>query len=1037
PSPTSFQANARISVFGDGDWCSAVSTSDLAAAATAALTEALGLWRGPALGDVLDAPYAGAVVARLDDLRAAALEDRFDAELRLGRHGAVLSDLDAAGAAHPLRERLAALRIRALAAGGRQSDALAVYEDMRERLGEELGIDPSAELRDTHLALLRGELETPSARKEPAGSALPARLTSFVGREQELAAVAGQLAAARLVTLVGPGGAGKTRLALEAMSRRAGEPVFFVPLAEVGTPDQLADAVSGALAAADGPTGAGAARLTELLDVGAAVLVLDNCEHVIAAAAELAAHLLARLPLLRILATSREPLAIDGETLCHVGPLQVPDQVLDPEAAQRNPAVRLFLDRAAAVRPGFTLDDQNLNPVLEICRQLDGIPLALELAAAKLRAMGVDQIARRLDDRFRLLTSGSRTALPRQRTLLALVEWSWDLLEEPEKLLARRLSYFPAGATLEALEAICADADLPAGDILYVLGALVEKSLVTVSGDDQPRYRMLETIRAYAADRRAAAAEDLASRFTTHYLAQAEAAEPGLRTREQLTAIAFFDAEHPNLVLALRTALAAAESEENRPDRTVRGGHPGLASESADGIAGDYSHAVSRGNPSDTCHRRDPAVRPVVSDSPNGGRDGVVGADLTGVAESGSCLAARFTRALFWYWGIRGMSSRFEAAVRDVLRLELPPDVRAAFRVIRLMAGAPTGETEAVRELIEDCVRTGALEFHPALPLWTSLVASGAGEDELAERQLAQAVGRSDPWVRASAHLARDLALTGRGEPIAGAAERREALRAFEITGERWGLGVVLLGIGRAHGLAGEHERAIAAFARAVALASETGMEDDLFVSRAELTRARMRAGDLTGAAADIEAAQRQSEELGYARLREVLGFSRAEAYRRTGEVERAAAELDRLEQRIERLPLPEVMAVNRISIARLANHLTARRPEQARELLPAVIEGAFHAGDVAAVTQALAHAAELLAELLFHEGEFTGSASALGLSEAIRGEFDHGEPQLRTLSTELTSRLGSEPFRTAYDRGAATPRTVAIGQLRAAHAEP
>ncbi|MGV9411740.1 AfsR/SARP family transcriptional regulator [Nocardia sp. NPDC003693] len=929
-----------------------------AAAATAALTEALALWRGPALGDVLDAPFTDAVVARLDELRAAALEDRFDAELRLGRHGAVLADLDAAGAAHPLRERLAALRIRALAAAGRQSDALAVYEDMRERLGEELGIDPSAELRDTHLALLRGELETPATRREPTGSALPARLTSFIGRERELTALGEQLATSRLVTLVGPGGAGKTRLALEAMSRRAGEPVFFVPLAEVGTPDQLADAVSGALeAAAGGMTGAGATRLTELLDVGAAVLVLDNCEHVIAAAAELAAHLLARLPLLRVLATSREPLAIDGETLCHLGPFPVPAATLETEAAQRNPAVRLFLDRAAAVRPGFALDERNLHPVLEICRQLDGIPLALELAAAKLRAMSVDHIARRLDDRFRLLTSGSRTALPRQRTLLALVEWSWDLLDEPEQLLARRLSYFPAGATLEALEAICADPALPAGDIVYLLGALVEKSLVTVTDEEHPRYRMLETIRAYAAEHLAAASDDLAPRFRSHYLAMAETAEPRLRTREQLTAIAFFDAEHPNLAFALRTALAAA-------------------------------------------------------------------------TESGADEVVRFTRALFWYWGIRGMSSQFESAVGDVLGLELAEDARAAFRVIRLMAGAPTGEAGAVRELIEDCVRTGALEFHPALPSWTSLVASGAGERELAERQLELAVGWSDPWVRASAHMARDLAFTGRGEPRAGAVERREALRAFEITGDRWGLGVVLLGVGRAHGLAGAHEQAIAAFGRAVALASETGMEDDLFVSRSELVHARMRAGDLDGASADIEAAQRQSEELGHARLREVLGFSRAEAYRRAGDAERADAELDRLEQRIDRLPLPESMAVNRIVFARTAVRLTARDPKRARELLPAVITGAFHVGDVAAVTQAQAHAAELLAELLCQEGEFAESATALGLSEAIRGEYDHGEPELHTLTAELTARLGSEAFRVAYDLGASEPRDEALDRL-------
>ncbi|WP_327141378.1 BTAD domain-containing putative transcriptional regulator [Nocardia sp. NBC_01327] len=932
------------------------------------LGEALGLWRGPVLGDVQDAPFVQVVATRLDDLRAAAVEDRFAAELQLGRHADILADLEVAGAEHPLSERLAALRMRALAAAGRQSDALAVYEGMRELLGDELGIDPSAELRDTHLALLRGELESPAVRREPVGSSLPARLTSFVGRDSELEALAKLLDTARLVTVVGPGGAGKTRLSLEVMSRYQGGPVFFVPLAEIGAPDQLADAVTGALGnAAEGLPAGRTARLVELLDVGAAVLVLDNCEHLIGAAAELAEHLLDRLPQLRILATSREPLTIIGEVLCHLGPLDLPAESTEPAVAQRSPAVQLFLDRAAAVRPGFALDEHTTAPVVAICRKLDGIPLALELAAAKLRSMSVDQIARRLDDRFRLLTSGSRTALPRQRTLLALVEWSWDLLEDAEPVLARRLSLFPGGATVEALEAICADQTLPADDILYVLGALVEKSLVQSSGGDQPRYRMLETIRAYAADQLADSGDNLTPAFAHYYLTLAEQQEPLLRTGEQLSAIAVFDAEHANMAAALRAASA------DRGDLPV--GQP------------------------------------------------------TGQAEP----AWRFARAMFWYWGIRGMSSQFESAIAGVLRFgeALPVDVRAAFGVIQLMAGAPGDESGSARGLVDGCVRTGALAFHPGLPLWTSLVAFQAGAEEVGERLLEEALESPDPWLRASAHLARDLALTGRGELLAGAVERREALRDFEIAGDRWGLGMALLAVGRDHSLRGAYPESMAAFGRAVVIASELGMEDDVYIARTELARERMRSGDLAEAERDIQVAQRQAEDLGYSRMAAVMGFSLAELHRRAGDIARADRDLEQLEQRIRRLPFPEGLAAHRIAVARMANRLAEGAATQARTLLPEIIESSFVNGDVAAVTQAVAHTAELLAKLQLLENDPQSAATTLGMTEAIRGAFDNGEPELQTLITELEDRLGDQTFHTAYLQGSNLPRDQALHQLR------
>ncbi|MCP2196448.1 putative ATPase [Lentzea flava] len=507
--------------------------------------EALALWRGEALADVREAPFAEPAAARLDEARLTAEEERFST-----------GELDVAALTlmherHPLRERVTGLLMRALCAQGRQSDALRVYEDVRRKLADELGVDPSRELQEIHLAALRGEL-TPRT----AVDRLPVRLTSFVGRDEELVQIADRLGQARLVTLVGPGGAGKTRLATEVAVRHplhAKGRVWFAALAGVRAAEDLAGAVLSAFDLAFGGDplrrrAEGMNRIAEVLGAGESLLVLDNCEHLIAAAAEFAGDLLRRVPNLRVIATSREPLAIDGESLCPVGPLSVPDGQADVSGFG---SVRLFLDRAKAVKPGFALDESTVDDVRQICRRLDGMPLALELAAARLRSMTVRQITQRLDDRFRLLTSGSRTALPRQRTLRAVVEWSWDLLTEEERELARRLSVFPAGADLAAIEQVCHH------DALYVLTSLVEKSIVDVVETDEPRYRMLETIRVYAAEQLEASGEkhEVVDRFRRYYRDLTARWEPLTRTSRQLEAIAMFEAEQDNVVAALRGAL--------------------------------------------------------------------------------------------------------------------------------------------------------------------------------------------------------------------------------------------------------------------------------------------------------------------------------------------------------------------------------------------------------------------------------------------------------------------------------------------------
>ncbi|MEU0485923.1 BTAD domain-containing putative transcriptional regulator [Streptosporangium sp. NPDC006013] len=525
------------------------------------LGEALSLWRGPVLADVAEFPFAQAPSARLEELRLDCVEDRLQAELELGRHRELVAELQELTAAHPLRERLYGQLMRALYGSGRQVEALEVYDRARRVLGEEFGVDPSAELAAVHLAVLRADPElagAPAAGAPPLRSGLRAPLTSFVGREGEMSELRALLGEARLVTLVGPGGAGKTRLAGEVAAGEQGE-VCFVELAPVFGGGEVAQAVLGAMGVRDArlfpgpgrPVPTPLARLVAALADRPLLLVLDNCEHLVAEAAELADRLLAACPALRVLATSREALGITGEVIHPVAPLPVPRAGTAAGEATAYPAVRLLADRAAAVRPGFRVDDTNVEQVLDICRALDGLPLALELAAARLRSLSVTEVASRLGDRFRLLSRGSRTALPRHQTLRAVVAWSWDLLDDDERSLAGRLAVFVGGATLEAVGRVCG---LPEAEAVDLLSSLAEKSLIERVGG---RYRMLETIRAYCAERLAEAGETEARReaHASYYTDLAATADRRLRGAGQLEWLRRLDEERDDLHAALRWAI--------------------------------------------------------------------------------------------------------------------------------------------------------------------------------------------------------------------------------------------------------------------------------------------------------------------------------------------------------------------------------------------------------------------------------------------------------------------------------------------------
>ncbi|MEU6182463.1 BTAD domain-containing putative transcriptional regulator [Streptomyces coeruleorubidus] len=549
-----------------GEGLRALADGDPAKAAVV-LDDALALWRGPALADL---PDRAAEAARRDTRRLDVLRARHGAALALGQAEQSLPELTALCDSHPLDEPLQALRLRALRDAGRTAEALDAYEDVRRLLADRLGADPGPELRCLHAELLKlGDGSPGPAVDAPAVGNLRAQLTSFIGRENDLETIRRDLTAARLVTLLGPGGAGKTRLSQEAASAvRHAMPggVWLAELAPVDDPAAVPEAVLTAVGAREtvlygaGAEGIRAAvgdrlddpveRLAEHCSRPGMLLILDNCEHVAEAAARLAEELLERCPGLTVLATSREPLGVPGELLRPVEPL--------PEPV----ALRLLADRGAAARPGFRIEDDP-GACAEICRRLDGLPLAIELAAARLRMLTPRQIADRLDDRFRLLTSGSRTVLPRQQTLRAVVDWSWDLLDEDERDILRRLSVFAGGCDLPAAEAVCGPAALEA------LGSLVDRSLVVAtppgeSGDGEMRYRLLETVAEYAAERLDESGQrDGAERaHLTYYRELARTTDPLLRGPGQLAAIRRLQREYENLRTAVRRAVALRDEQE-------------------------------------------------------------------------------------------------------------------------------------------------------------------------------------------------------------------------------------------------------------------------------------------------------------------------------------------------------------------------------------------------------------------------------------------------------------------------------------------
>ncbi|GAB4079833.1 AfsR/SARP family transcriptional regulator [Modestobacter muralis] len=937
----------------------------------ALLTEAEGLWRGPALADLRDLVFSAAPAARLDELRLTAAEQRLAAGLTLGDPAGVLAELEQLVTEHPLREPLCVLQVRALRLLGRPADALAAYDRCRARLADELGLDPSPALQAEQLAVLRGQAAEPVPAR--GGTPLRSALTSFLGRDAELTGVQRLLDAGRLVTLLGPGGAGKTRLALEsAHHRRAAVPdgVWWVELAPVADARLLPAAVLAAVGQREGtslervPTLADAGdRLRETFAERRALLVLDNCEHLVAAVAELTDTLLAHCPALSVLTTSREPLGVPGEAVLPVGPLEVPDA--GAEGAAGTPVVRLFADRAAAVRPGFTVTAANLDAVLDVCTRLDGMPLALELAAARLRSLSVQQIADRLDDRFSLLTGGSRVALPRHQTLRAVVEWSWEALDERERAVARRLSVFSGGAALDAAEVVCADPGWPAGAVLDAVTGLVEKSMLLAAegSDGSVRYRMLETIRAYGGEQLDAAGErdTVEAAQTAWCLRLVDELEPRLRRADQLGALHRLRAEHDGLVAVLQRLVTARDG--------------------------------------------DAAVH----------------------------LAGRLT----WYWFLSGMQVAGARWLSQVVTLPGgPPPLRTACLAFGAMLQLDGGDwvqaltaLQAVADLPDE--DTWASGDVTAAVSWAMAVMF-TGRDRT-DGALSRLETHPDPWVVAMAHGVRAQVAENDGEPETLAADLQLARAEFTRLGDRWGRSITAAALAQLRATDGDLAAAVAAYEETIELSEALGTHEDTPMMRVRLALVRAAGGEEERAGRDLAELRAELEgdggmllsfaEGGLAELA-LLGGRLAEAERWYRSALARLATVTTGPPQIRSSVQSGLVTVLALQVAAGAD--PALLTEAAEQLTDAVDLAVRMAADmpVAAITLQAA------AALALAEGDPGRAATLLGRATAVRGRRDlAGLPGL-VVERAVRAALGAEELERRHAAGAATSRADVFADL-------
>ncbi|MET9794908.1 AfsR/SARP family transcriptional regulator [Nocardiopsis alba] len=835
----------------------------------ALISDALALWRGPAFGEFADHDFARIVTTRLEDRRLTALEEQAEARLELGEHDLVADELGDLTERHPLRERMRAAHMRALYRAGRQSEALDGYHRLRTRLSEELGLDPGPALAELYRAILAQELDegsvpaprapsvmgpvvldtsavaSPPASTDPAPGLFspPEPATSLVGRGEEVARIVSLLEDSRLVTLTGPGGVGKTRLALAvAAGVERPDGVHLVDLSGVdpfcesephACTASVVETIAMGLSVRDDTASApdpdvsverGTRRLVEAVRSHDALLVLDNCEHLVEPVAEVVTALLRGAPALTVLVTGQTPLLLGAERVWPVRPLPFPEPGAGREEVVSSAAVALFVERASAADPGFALTDDDVDAVIAICRRLDGLPLALELAAAKVRSLGVRVLAERMDDRFSLLSTGYRDAPDRQRTLRSMIDWSWDLIEGPERAVLRRLSVHAEGCTLEAAETVCADESLPSARVLESLTTLVDRSLVTVSHDRfGPRYRLLESVAAYGLERLREAGEEerVRSRHLDHHVGLAERADPHLRTTLQREWLDRLDTESADLRRALTTARRIGATDR----------------------------------------------------------------------------ALRLVNALAWYWMLRGRS--VEGGRLLDLALEMPGGDAGARRTALLwragLAYGHGGGSDPDPDLLTAPDADEAELRARWYLLHSGIGFTDAGSEESRARNglVLDAFEASGPWGAAAVSMTRAREAYGRSE-LDALREHAERGRArFVEIGDRWGLVPAAALLGSHAEIVGDHSAAARHHREGMRVAEDLCLWTEVGERLISLGRIALLEGDLARAEELHERARRTAVEHGHVVGEEAAVLGLGMIARRRGDLDTARRHLE------------------------------------------------------------------------------------------------------------------------------------------------
>jgi predicted ATPase/DNA-binding SARP family transcriptional activator len=952
------------------------------------LCSALALWRGDPLADVGEGDYRQSYVGRWAEDRLQAIKDRSAIRLRQGEAGGLSGELEELLGAHPFDESLMLLLLQSLVAVGRLSEALARYERFRRFVADELGADPGRELQDLHLQLLRGDGVSSTASAPPhRRSNLRSWLTSFVGREADVDRVLASVRANRLTTVVGPGGTGKTRLATEAAARwlaERTEPAWLVELAPVTEAANIPVAILGALGVRDArltergergerPAPEALDRLLDVLRGSGALLVIDNCEHLIEPAAAIIDTILARAPDVRVLATSREPLALIGEGISPLPPLAQPPAGSTAAEASDFPAVQLWLDRARVVRPDFVLDDESVAPVIEIVRRLDGLPLAIELAAARLRVLPVDEIARRLSDRFRLLTGGNRAGLPRHRTLRAVVEWSWDLLTEQERLLAERLAVFPAGADVAGATAICADDRLPAAEIDSLLLSLVEKSLLQSIDSAGPtrsfRFRMLETIREYGVERLAERDELEAARIAhgRYFADMVIDLEPVIRSADQLSAIRTLEVERDNILAALRFL-----GDSGRPVQAL---HVALALVWYWSLIGSSSEAMTWLSFVIAVNEADPPPELIFA------RAGLA-LSLLNRGEDGA--ETEPTELVDWQQTVDELT---DLATR-LLEAPAPP--------------------------------------FPGLEALGPMVAHFADQDDLADAMVERGLASPDRWVRAALLANMAFSAENDSDPERMRTTAAEAYTEFLEIGDRWGISSCLLVLARMSTLDGRLDEAERQYEQAWTCLTELGgSDDDDIYLRIRLADVYARRGEWDRARSTLTPAPSRDRPPGDRELFAEACLASIEWM--AGEGDHALARARRLRGRlVDRGVNTQAMHHVPAVVLSTSGGLEAALGDlgQAR----ADLDEAYVAGVASKDMPILCLVGMSVAAYAIALGQPDSCATILGAAAQVRGGDDFRDPLVIMLTDQV--RSSGSAFEVHYARGRELDRTAAIRRL-------